>query len=146
VCVALTFTTSAHGIDSTALLGGFFEDWTAPPSPDEHLALLRGSVHVALALDEDRVVGFANAISDRVLSAYIPLLEVLRDYRHQGVGSRLVQMLLADIGPLYMVDVMCDEDVLPFYESLGFRRANGAVRRHFTRRNAQVSGLPAQMS
>lgn len=134
---ALTFTTSLTGIESVALAGGFFEGWAAPPSPEEHLALLRGSAHVALALDHDRVVGFANALSDRVLSAYIPLLEVLPDYRHQGVGSRLVQMLLADIGELYMVDVMCDEDVLPFYESLGFRRANGAARRNFNWRSSQ---------
>lgn len=35
------------------------------------------------------------------------------------------------IGPLYMVDVMCDEGVMPFYEQLGFQRSGGAVRRNY---------------
>ena len=35
--------------------------------------------------DAGRVVGFVTAISDGVLSAYIPLLEVLPEY--QGAGS-----------------------------------------------------------
>ncbi len=128
---ALTFTASVHGIDEAALTGGFFDGWASPPSLEEHLALLRGSRHVALALQDDHVVGFANALSDGILSAYIPLLEVLSPYRRQGTGSKLVGMLLDEIGELYMVDVMCDDDVVPFYEALGFQPAVGAVRRNY---------------
>ena len=87
MAAALTFTTSVDGIDQASLAGGFFGGWGSPPSLDEHVALLRGSSHVALALDDDRVVGFANALSDGILSAYIPLLEVLPPYRRQGTGS-----------------------------------------------------------
>jgi len=118
---ALTFTTSASGIDAAALAWGFFEGWSSPPTPEEHLSLLRSSTHTALALDDGRVVGFANALSDGLLSAYIPLLEVLPRYRGQGVGSKLIRMLLDAVGELYMVDVMCDADVLSFYEALGFQ-------------------------
>lgn len=92
---------------------------------------MRRSTHVALAMDEGRVIGFANALSDGVLAAYIPLLEVLPEHRGGGVGSRLVELLLELIGPLYMVDVMCDDDLVPFYEQLGFQRSAGAVRRNY---------------
>lgn len=126
----LTFTNSIHGVDPAALGANFFDGWRSPPSAAEHLTLLRGSSHVALALDGEHVVGFATAVSDGVLAAYIPLVEVLPPYRRQGVGSTLVRILLADVGELYMVDVMCDEDVLPFCEALGFRRAGGAIRRN----------------
>jgi GNAT superfamily N-acetyltransferase len=80
---------------------------------------LRGSSHVVLARDGARVVGFVTAISDGVLSAYIPLLEVRPEYQRQGIGTELVRRLLDVLRGLYMVDLVCDEDVVPFYERLG---------------------------
>ncbi len=112
------------------LEGGFFEEWAAPPRPEQHLALLRGSTHAVAAVVDGAVIGFVNALSDGVLSAYIPLLEVLPAHRGAGIGSELVRRLLADIGALYMVDVMCDAEVFPFYERLGFIPASGGVIRN----------------
>ena len=113
------------------LTSGFFEGWPSPPSSHQHLALLRGSTHVALALDDSRVVGFANAMSDGIVPAYIPLLEVLPPYRRQGIGSKLVRMVLEQVVEIYTVDVICDDDVLPFYEALGFQGDGGAGRRNY---------------
>lgn len=131
MATSLTFTTSLVGIAAPDLADSFFEGWAAPPSAEEHLALLRRATHVALAVDDGRVVGFATALSDGVLSAYLPLVEVRPSHRRRGIGTRLVQLLLDRIGELYMVDVICDDDVLPFYEALGFERAGGAVRRNY---------------
>ena len=60
-------------------LNGFFVGWPNPPSTEVHLKLLEKSSHVVLAVDDEsgQVVGFITAISDGVLSAYIPFLEVL---------------------------------------------------------------------
>lgn len=124
------YRTTVDGLDPAAVTGGFFEGWTTPLDPAEHLAVLRGSSHVVLALAGDSVVGFVNALSDGVLTAYIPLLEVLPTHRGRGVGRELVQRLLAEIGPLYMIDVMCDDEVFAFYEPLGFQRAGGGIIRH----------------
>jgi ribosomal protein S18 acetylase RimI-like enzyme len=112
-------------------LKGFFDGWPTRPSPETHLALLRGSGVIVLAIDSqtDAVVGFVTAISDRVLSAYIPLLEVLPSYRNQRIGSELVARLLARLGDIYMVDVVCDAEILPFYERLGFRAGASAMIR-----------------
>ena len=126
----MRFTASLDGIDAEALRGGFFEGWPAPPSAEEHLRLLQGAAHVVLAVDGAQVVGFVNALSDGLLSAYIPLLEVLPTHRGRGIGTELVRRLLAEIGPLYMVDVMCDDDVFGFYERLGFTPAAGGVIRN----------------
>jgi ribosomal protein S18 acetylase RimI-like enzyme len=131
----VTYRSSVRDIEAEALEGGFFEGWPTRPSSGQHLALLGQSAHVALALDAGRVVGFATALSDGVLSAYIPLLEVLPDYRKQGIGSELIRVLLGAVDGLYMVDVTCDEAVFPFYERLGFRRACGAVMRNYSWRS-----------
>jgi ribosomal protein S18 acetylase RimI-like enzyme len=88
---------------------------------------LRGSSHVVLACDGRRVVGFVTAISDGVLSAYIPLLEVVPEYQHRGIGRELTRRLLAQLDGLYMIDLSCDEDVVPFYERLGLERLDAAM-------------------
>jgi ribosomal protein S18 acetylase RimI-like enzyme len=113
-------------------LRGFFVGWPAPLSPERHLELLRGSHAVELALDGDAVVGFATAISDGVMSAFIPLLEVLPEYQHRGIGSELVRRLLGQLDDLYMIDLCCDVDLEPFYSTLGFQtldRGMGIRRR-----------------
>ena len=71
-----------------AQLRGFFVGWPNPPTPETHLRLLRNSNAVVLAVDTatGQVVGFITAITDSVLAAYIPFLEVLPAYQHQGIG------------------------------------------------------------
>jgi ribosomal protein S18 acetylase RimI-like enzyme len=100
---------------------GFFVGWPRRPSPERHLELLRGSDHLVLALDGARVVGFVTAISDGVLSAYIPLLEVLPEYQGRGIGSELMRRVLVQLEHLYMVDLCCDADLEPFYRRFGLR-------------------------
>jgi len=118
--VVITYTHSAAGI-RVQQLQGFFVGWSAAPSPERHLDLLRGSYAVEVALADESVVGFATAISDGVLSAFIPLLEVLPEYQHRGVGTELVRRLLAQLDQFYMVDLCCDASLEPFYSALGFR-------------------------
>jgi GNAT superfamily N-acetyltransferase len=128
--VTVRYSDDLAGVNE-AMLDGFFEGWPSPPSPATHLRLLQGSDLVVLARDGERVVGFATAITDGVLSAYIPLLEVRSDYRGQGVATALIERLLARLDDLYMVDVVCDDDVVPFYERLGFVKGVSMMRRDY---------------
>jgi ribosomal protein S18 acetylase RimI-like enzyme len=132
----IRYTTSLDGITAADLDGGFWVGWPAPPSPAMHLAMLHGSEAVVLAIDDvvaagspGRIVGFVNAIGDGVLAAYVPCLEVLPAWQGQGIGSELVRRVLAAVGPRYMVDLVCDEDVVPFYERLGFTSYRAMIRR-----------------
>jgi hypothetical protein len=45
--------------------------------------------------------------------------------------------MLAKLENLYSVDLMCDEDVQPFYERLGLQRYSGMVLRNFKRQNGE---------
>ena len=139
----IAYQTTLTGI-SPRQLEGFFVGWPDPPSPATHLRILEGSAFVVLALEGDRVVGFVTAISDGVLSAYISLLEVLPEYQRRGVGRELMQQLMQRINALleglYMIDVLCDEDVLSFYEQLGFEAAGGAMIRRYQHQSAQSRG------
>ncbi|MFD8561316.1 GNAT family N-acetyltransferase [Streptosporangium canum] len=113
-------------------LTGFFVGWPTPASPEQHLAVLRGSYRAVVAIDEetDRVVGFINMISDGVLTAFVPWLEVLPEYQGQGIGGELVRRILADTEHLYSVDLLCDASLQPYYERFGMLRLPGMTLRH----------------
>jgi GNAT superfamily N-acetyltransferase len=94
--------------------------------------LLLKSDQVALAWDGPTLVGFATALTDGVLCAFIPLLEVLPDRQGLGIGSALVQALQKRLGPIYALDAVCDAEVAPFYERLGFVQISGMALRDRT--------------
>ena len=62
-----------------------------------------------------------NAISDGILYAFIPLLEVLPSHRGRGIGSELVTRLLDELNDFYAVDLMCDPELQPFYARFGMQ-------------------------
>ena len=128
--MAIEYTTALEGLEA-AHLHGFFEGWPKRPSPARHVEILRGSYRVVLAREQGdpRVVGFVNAISDGVLYAFVPLLEVLPTQRGQGIGSELVRRLFDELAGFYAVDLMCDPELQPFYERLGMQPAVGMVIR-----------------
>jgi ribosomal protein S18 acetylase RimI-like enzyme len=118
-------------------LAGFFVGWPNPPSPDTHLRILAGSSRVLLARDGagGPAVGFITAVSDGVSCVYIPHLEVLPAYQGRGIGSELVRRMLAALGDIYMIDLLCDPAVQPFYERLGMRRWSGMLIRNYGRQS-----------
>ncbi|WOV89117.1 GNAT family N-acetyltransferase [Sporosarcina oncorhynchi] len=124
-----------NSLDSISpdMLNGFFEGWPNPPNPETHLKLLKNSSRVVIALDDktNQVIGFITAISDSVLSAYIPLLEVLPEYKNKGIGIELVNRMLKELDHIYMVDLCCDDDLVPYYEKFNMMRSNGMVLRNY---------------
>jgi len=77
------------------------------------------------------VIGFVTALSDGVLCVYVSFLEVIPAYQGKGVGTELMKRLLELTQDLYAVDLLCDPDLLPFYERLGMRRAGGMFVRNY---------------
>ena len=128
----INYTFTTEGI-SPEQLKGFFDGWLNPVSPETHLRLLRNSDEIVLAIDREtkRVVGFITAITDHVLSAYIPLLEVSPEYRGRGIGKELVDSMLARLGDLYMVDLICDQELQAFYAKRGMVEATGMMMRNY---------------
>lgn len=136
----IRYTRSLDGITAEQLAGGFFAGWPTPPSPEMHRRILRGATHVVLALDGERVIGFVTALSDGVLSAYIPLLEVLPAYQGRGVGTALLRELFAALGDLYMIDLQCDASMQPFYARLGMQPMSGMALRNYAMQNGERAG------
>ncbi|MCL2285249.1 MAG: GNAT family N-acetyltransferase [Firmicutes bacterium] len=133
----IQYTSDINLITEEMLQGGFFAGWPNPPSAAAHLRILHGAYVAWVAVDTttSKVVGFINAVSDGVLSAYIPLLEVLPEYQKQGIGKELVSRMLESLKGLYMVDLLCDEDMQGYYAKLGMYKTTGMCARNFDRQN-----------
>jgi ribosomal protein S18 acetylase RimI-like enzyme len=116
-------------------LEGFFVGWPNPPTPATHLEILNRAAHVVLALDGSSVVGFVTAISDGILCAYIPLLEVLPSHQHQGIGSELMRRMLERLHEMYMIDLLCDPELQAFYSRVGMEESTGMLVRNFARQS-----------
>ena len=124
---------------------GFFVGWPKRPSSTQALRALKNSYVYVVARDDSegvrgRMVGFVSAVSDCVLCAYIPLLEVLPEYQRRGIGTELMRKVLAELRGLYVTDLTCDPDLQPFYERLGMTPAIAMT----LRRPEALSRGPAQ--
>jgi GNAT superfamily N-acetyltransferase len=128
------------------LRGGFFEGWPSSPSAELHLAHLRGAEVAIVAIDAPTdgagyasapVVGFVTAIGGGVLTAFVPLLEVLPAYRGRGIGTELMRRILDRLGDRYSIDLVGDPDVVPFYERLGGTRGTAVLWRNRDRLGPQ---------
>ncbi|MBU6321501.1 MAG: GNAT family N-acetyltransferase [Patescibacteria group bacterium] len=130
--MAISYSSDKKDLDGLGL-SGFFEGW--PQKPSE--AVLRKSIenadYVVLAIDAEhkRLAGYITALSDKVLAAYIPFLEVEESYRHQGVGHALVEKMLAQLSHLYMIDLVCDKEVAGFYAEAGFESWHAMIKRNY---------------
>ena len=112
-------------------LQGFFVGWKAPLSSQRHYELLQGSSHFIVALDGGKAVGFITALSDGVCSSFIPLLEVLPEYQHLGIGTELVQRMLTKLDDISNIDLTCDADLQSFYERFKMLCSSGMVLRKY---------------
>lgn len=142
----IAFRESADDI-TPEMRAGFFVGWPNPPSPATLLRILTSSDVVALAVDRNagRVVGFATALTDGILVAYLSLLEVLPAYQGRGIGSALVRQVLDQLGDLYAIDLLCDPDVQPFYTRLGLRPAHGMMRRTYEAQSGRPESPPGPL-
>lgn len=126
----ITYVDALDGLTPDSLTG-FFQGWPFHPSPEMHLRILQNSARVWLAMDDSRCVGFVNALTDGVFCAFLPLLEVLPEYRGRGIGSELVRRMAESFNSMYAVDLICDQHLTPFYQRLGFSTGTAMLRRNY---------------
>jgi ribosomal protein S18 acetylase RimI-like enzyme len=136
--MSIVYTDSLENI-TPEYLTGFFVGWMNPPTPQTFHKMLMGSYKVWLALDlkTGQVVGVIQAISDGVLTAFIPLLEVLPNYQKQGIARELVTRMFDSLEHLYAIDLSCDNNLVQFYEKFGLLQANAMLKRNYARQNGE---------
>jgi predicted N-acetyltransferase YhbS len=64
-------------------------------------------------------------------------------YQGQGIGLRLTELLIESLNHLYMIDLLCEEDLQPFYEKAGMSRARGMTLRFYENQSGASSSQTA---
>ncbi|BAZ40878.1 acetyltransferase, GNAT family protein [Calothrix sp. NIES-4101] len=94
--------------------------WSSVRKPQLLYQALINSHYLVSAWDGKRLVGIGNAISDGHLVVYYPHLLVDPDYQGQGIGTRLVEMLIKRYEGFHMQILVADNEAISFYEKCGF--------------------------
>lgn len=66
----------------------------------------------------DKMVGFARIMTDYTTTFYLMDVIVDEAYRHQGLGTLLMNAIMEDVGELY--GILHTDDAQKFYEKYGF--------------------------
>lgn len=83
---------------------------------------LHNAFHLC-AFDGEQLVGYVAVVSNGVTDAYIQDVMVHPDWQHQGVGTQLMERVLARLRAegAYMVSVIYGgAELAPYYEGFGF--------------------------
>lgn len=77
--------------------------------------------HIA-CYDKGMLIGYIDSVSNGVTDAYIQDLMVHPDYQGKGIGTELMHMMISQLkkNRIYMISVVFDEKLLPFYKRFGF--------------------------
>lgn len=89
-------------------------------------AFLPGSLYCVCAIIGEEVIGMARVIGDGGLVFYIQDVVVAPEYQRQGIGSRLMDNIMAYLAAHShhntILGLMAAEGKEPFYEKYGFQR------------------------
>ena len=110
-------------------------DWWEPgDAADAVDRLLKGSFRVAAAFDGNRLIGMARALSDGASDAYIQDVVVDPAYRKQGIGGKLVRLLLTELveNGVSWIGLIGAPGTEHFYRELGFEPMDGFLPMRFT--------------
>ena len=117
-------------------LEGFFVGWKAPYTKEKHYQVLKNSQYIVLAIKNNKVIGFINALSDQVSHAFIPLLEVIPEEQNQGIGTKLMEIMLEQLNDITNIDLICDQEMQNFYQRFKMFKSHGMIIRKYLKKES----------
>ena len=102
------------------------EGWTTFAGSRDRAAraMSNPGVTALVAIDDDKVLGFAQAVGDGAFGGYLCMLLVAEDARGQGIGKALVERTLVESGVLRL-DLLSSEGAVSLYERFPHIRVPG---------------------
>ncbi|HWH21430.1 MAG TPA: GNAT family N-acetyltransferase [Solirubrobacterales bacterium] len=102
------------------------EGWTTFAGSRDRAAraMSNPGVTALVAVDEERVLGFAQAVGDGAFGGYLCMLLVAEDARGRGIGKALVERTLVESGVLRL-DLLSSEGAMSLYERFPHVRIPG---------------------
>ncbi|MEO8392927.1 MAG: GNAT family N-acetyltransferase [Chloroflexota bacterium] len=99
-------------------------DWAADRSHDTIRKLLANTPLCLCVWDGGHLIGFGRAVTDDLFRALIEDVVVDQPYRGQGIGAEIMRRLLERLDHVEEILINCHDNLIPFYEQLGFKRTS----------------------
>ena len=100
--------------------------WESGNYPNELAKAIPHFSAVFSAWDEKRLVGMICSFDDGYLNAYIQYLLVDPKYQGEGIGHKLMELLMDSYRNLKNISLLSYKESIKFYEALGFEKDNEA--------------------
>ncbi|CAI8987474.1 GNAT family N-acetyltransferase [Pseudomonas sp. IT-347P] len=104
--------------------------WGHRTGSTEHFAqLIEHSQRTAVAVQGERIIGFARGISDGLSNGYLSMVVVDDQHRREGIGRALVEHIMGDNPDITWVLRAGREGAEAFFARLGFQTSLIAMER-----------------
>jgi len=107
--------------------GWWDEDDQAPDAAARIDAMVRGSFCFAGAFAGEEMIGMGRAISDGASDAYIQDVTVLKEFRGQRIGGRIIRAISKNLVSrgIGWIGLVAEPGTQAFYRRLGFEALEG---------------------
>ena len=96
--------------------------------PERFRRMMEGANLTVVALEAERVIGFARALFDDASNAYISMVAVASNRQGRGIGRELVTRLMDVRAPRQITWVLRSARASTgFWEKMGFRKSDVAM-------------------
>jgi ribosomal protein S18 acetylase RimI-like enzyme len=100
--------------------------WWTERTPEQVDLVLQGSPAVG-AWHDGQLIGFARAVTDGVLRAYVEDVIIAPTRRGSGIGKAVLDRLIEELGAIPVVTLFCSPDLVDYYEASSFRATRQVV-------------------
>jgi GNAT superfamily N-acetyltransferase len=97
--------------------------WSSAQKPGKLISALLNSDTLVTARVDEKLVGIGNAISDGYLVVYYPHMLVHPSYQGNGIGRKMMEVMLSLYGDFHQQMLTSDRQAVGFYKRMGFKRA-----------------------
>ncbi|WP_374966386.1 GNAT family N-acetyltransferase [Lysinibacillus sp. RS5] len=80
------------------------------------------STHQVFAVEDNKIIGFARALSDGVFNAAIYDVVVHKDYQGRGIARILLEDIMKQLEDVSCIQLIATTGNEPFYEKMGFNK------------------------
>lgn len=95
-------------------------DWASGHYPEKLSEAIKNSDSVFTAWDGDTLVGLANVLDDKVMTAYVHFVLIKPEYQSYGIGKKLMQLIKDKYKDFLRIVLIAYDDKVKFYQNCGF--------------------------
>lgn len=93
---------------------------------DRIAKMYQNSNLIITAWDGEDLVGVSRALTDFCYACYLSDLAVKEQYKHQGIGKKLVELTKEQAGPQSMLLLLAAPQAMEYYPKIGMPNINNA--------------------